>query len=338
MRFPRECTVRRIFVTCFFSLALNVLSTGYGVASPRSSALLSLVPPGADMVAGFENHPGPTKHGRLLLTTHNNRLDLDDWQSLTGVDNNRAFEEVIEVATSDSEGNLSEHLLLVEGRFDRERIFHSLEESGAPSADVEGQGVLLIQPLARERGDMLDTRLLVILENRIGILGTPLAVRSALRRYADHAVPDSVLEERLSLLRSDVTSWNVLSRSAQTGTQFIFAHPHTAWTELQEETDLLMVGARFGSKVRLNFSIFAKGEHDPGFFTRKVAVFADAVVVGATPEAATPETALHRPAKYSLEADGVRGSLEMTSEQFEQWCEYLIRVRRPATALAARGD
>ena len=186
----------RIFSTFVFVATF----AGYGSASPLSSRILSLVPPGAEIVAGFENHPDSTS-GRLLLTTHNNRLDLEDWQALTGVDSSRRFDEVIEAAASDGAGDLSEHLLLVAGRLDRELIFRSLEENGVQSTGFQGQRIMVIKPFARERGDMLQDRWFVILENRIGILGTPGIVQRALQRYADHSVPDSVLEERLSLLR-----------------------------------------------------------------------------------------------------------------------------------------
>lgn len=89
-----------IFLKGLFTVALTGFWAGSGLASPLSSKLLPLVPGGVEIVAGFENHPGPYSHGRLLLTTHNNRLDLDDWQALTGVDNNRIFDEIIEVAAS----------------------------------------------------------------------------------------------------------------------------------------------------------------------------------------------------------------------------------------------
>src|SRR5579864_8655459 len=167
----------------FYTLAFTAFLTGYGLASPLNSKLLPLVPGGAEIVAGFENHSGPGHHGRLLLTTHNNRVDLDDWQALTGADSRRVYEEVIEVAASNVEGRLAEHLLLVAGRFDRERIFHSLQENGAKSTEYQEQPILLIAPFSRERGDMLDTRWLVILDNRIGMLGTPALVQQALRRY-----------------------------------------------------------------------------------------------------------------------------------------------------------
>src|SRR4051812_22550434 len=98
----------RPFVTrglCTGVLAAFLVGTGF--ASPLSSRLLPLVPPGAEIVAGFENHRDSNSRGRLLLTTHNNRLDLDDWQSLTGVDSKRVFDEVVEVAAAPSGGALS---------------------------------------------------------------------------------------------------------------------------------------------------------------------------------------------------------------------------------------
>jgi len=77
--------MRPLVLKGFFTVALTAFFAGSGLASPLSSKLLPLVPSGAEIVAGFENHPTPDSHGRLLLTTHNNRLDLDDWQALTGL-------------------------------------------------------------------------------------------------------------------------------------------------------------------------------------------------------------------------------------------------------------
>ena len=74
-------------------------------------------------MAGFENYNDPRHHGQLVLTTRNNRLDLADWQAISGVDHQRAFDEVIEVAASPVGGQLIEHLLLVAGRFDTDRSF-----------------------------------------------------------------------------------------------------------------------------------------------------------------------------------------------------------------------
>jgi len=294
-----------------------------------------MVPPGAEIVAGFENQRGSNSHGRLLLTTHNNRLDLDDWQALTGVDNKRVSDEVIEVAATPSGGPLSEHMLLVAGRFDRERIFRSIEQNGAGSVAFQGERILLIKPLTRERGDMLDTRWLAILDNRIGILGIPRLVQEALRRHADHAPADAILEERIRLLRPDVTSWNVLVGSRKTTKNFAFAQPHSAWAQLQQDADVLMVAVRFGSKIRIDFSIHADVDRGPDFFTRKAGFFTDALKTAPSPDAKRQQAQLQN---FSLEPNRAKGSVELSSSQFEVWCDHLYRVRGSAPPYASSGN
>jgi len=305
--------------------------------SPLSSPLLPLVPPGAAIVAGFENHGSTSAHGHLLLTTHNNRLDLEDFQSLAGVDSKRVYSEVVEVAMATADGSLTEHMLLVDGRFDRERIFRSLEENGAKSEQFLGERILLIQPFARERGDMLDIRWFVILGNRTAILGTAPLVRQAIRRNAEHAVADSVLEERLSLLRPDVHSWNVLVESRKIRTRIDFAQPHSAWAQLQQGADVLMVAARFGSKIRVDFSIHADAAQGAGFFARKAEVFTDALAE-AEPEVKSSQWAERRLQHFALEPNRVQGSVEMSAREFEAWCEHLYLVRAAARASQSSGN
>jgi hypothetical protein len=289
-------------------------------------------------VAGFENHSGPYSHGRLLLTTHNNRLDLDDWQALTGVDSKRVFDEVIEVAAAPSGGALSEHLLLVAGRLDRERIFRSVEENGAHSLRFQGERIFLIQPLARERGDMLDVRWLAILDNSIGIFGTPWLVQQTLRRYADHAVADSELEERLALLRLDVTSWNVLVPLRKTANKLSFGLAYSAWSQLQEDADVLTVAVRFGPKIRIDFSIHADAARGPEFFIRKAGIFSDALGSGPNSEATSPQEAQRRLQNFSLEPNRVRGSMELSGSEFAAWCDHLYMVRASVTVAAPSGN
>ena len=322
---------------CCSSLILASFCATSAFASPLNSRLLSLVPPGAGIVAGFENHVGPLSHGRLMLTTHNNRLDLDDFQAICGVDNKRILDEVIEVAAAPAGGSLSEHMLLVAGQMDRARIFRSLEENGAESVKFLGERILLIKPFTREEGDMLDTRWLAILDNRIAILGTPWLVQKAIRRYADHAVPDSVLEERLTLLRPDVTSWNVLVGAQESTHPISFAQPHSAWAELQQDADVLMVAARFGSKIRVDFSIHANSGHGREFFTRKAEVFTVALAdpLSDAKSAEPPERQLQ---DFVLEANRVQGSVELSNKEFGAWCDYLYLVRAGLAPPVSSGD
>ncbi len=123
---------------CVLVLAIVPGASGFG--SPLNNRLLPLVPAGAEIVAGFENYPDAHRHGQFLLTPHNNRLDLGDWQALAGVDPKRNYQEFIEVTSSGAQqGTLSEHLLLVAGSFDRERIFKAAELNGAERSQFESE-------------------------------------------------------------------------------------------------------------------------------------------------------------------------------------------------------
>jgi len=332
--------MHRLVLTGFLSAMLAALSAENGLASQLSSRLLPLVPPGAEIVSGFENQPTLYTHGRLLLSTHNNRLDLDDWQALTGVDTRRVFDEVIEVASAGPDGQLTQHLLLVTGRFDRERIFSAAELNGAGDVEYQGERILVITPFARERGDMIDTRWLVILDNRTGVLGTPGLVQQALRRYAGHALPDPVLQERMTDLRPDVTSWNVLFASPRSENNINFKLPHSAWASLQEGADVLLVAAHFGPHIRVDFVVHAQSQPDPGFFHRKAAFFTAAFGRNAESPATSdsPELLESRLQNFSLEAERVQGSIEMSHEQFVQWCQQLTLIAAETRLALPRGN
>lgn len=330
--------MRPVVLRGFFTVVLTAAFAGSGFASPLSNRLLALVPPGSQIVAGFENRPGLHVHGRLLLTTHNNRLDLDDWQALTGADSKRMFDEIVEVAFAPSGLALSEHMVLVAGRFDRERIFQSLKENGAEILEYQGCDIALVKPLVRERGDMLDDRWLAILDNRTGIFGTPWLVQQALRRAADHAVPDSILEERLSLLRPDVTSWNVLLASPTNARNVTFVQPRSAWAQLQQDAEVLMVATRFGEKIRVDFSIYADASRGQEFFARKAEFFTSALGTGLSADSAAPEGAGRRLINFSLEANRVQGSVQLSNTQFEAWCEHLYVDRSSPVPVASTGN
>jgi hypothetical protein len=295
-------------------------------ASPSNSKLLWLVPPGAQIVAGFENYRDPHHHGQLVLTTRNNRLDLADWQAIAGVDHQRAFNEVIEVAASPMGGLLTEHLLLVGGRFDADSIFRSAELNGARKTLHEGQTVMLIEPFTREKG-LMGTRWLIILDNRIAMMGTPLLVQRALRRYLTHADIDMPLRERLSQLPLEVSSWNVLSSLPAAPTEYMAPQPKNPWGRFFEGAEVMIVGVRFGSKVRVHFSLHASADHGTQFFEQKTASFADVF--------APERTGAARPARVGdveVAADRVQGSIELSKKQFDAWGDWTTNFgHSPAT-------
>lgn len=314
-----------------YAAALLLFSTIAGVASPLNSKLLSLVPPGAGVVAGFENYRDPHRHGQLLLSTHNNRLDVADWLAITGVDGKRVLNEGIEVASpSEENGMLTEHLLLVVGQFDQERIFKSAELNGAERTEFDGEPVMLVQPFTRERHEMHDVRWLVILENRIGILGTPLLVKQVLQRYRTHADVDRVLRERLSQLPHDSSSWNVLVLSP--ARRNIYMHAGNRWAALVDEAELVIVGARFGPKVRVDLVLHANRKHGAEFFRQKLSSFGKVFA-----SVLTGESDERRMAKALVEPDQVQGSIELSEHQFEVWAGQSVEQNSTAPAIL-RGE
>ncbi len=311
-----------------------ILMTSAGVsgfASPATFQLLPLVPSGCEVVAGFQNLHDPGSAGRLLLTTHNNRLDLDDWLALAGVDSQRVYDEIVEVAASRSGGELKEHLLLVAGHFDGERIYRSLEQNATQTTRFDALKIILIEPFAREKGDMLETRWLVILNDRIAMFGTPALVQSALGRYFDHAVADPVLLERLSRMRPDVTSWNVLESSPIEAKNMSFAKTYSAWARLMEDAELLMVGARFGPKVRVDFLVSASSDRGEGFFDRKAALFTNVFAQNSEEEGTVADAPGPRLANLVVDEHRIQGSVALSKNQFDAWRDGQI-----ARSIAAR--
>jgi hypothetical protein len=310
-------------------------------AAPLNSKLLSLVPPGAEIVAGFENHPSGHKPGRLILATANDRIDLDDWQALAGVDSKRIIDEVIEVAASSLVARLTEHLLLVGGRFDKERIFRAAELNGAEKSECEGQMVLIIQPFAREQKVMKDTRWLAILNGRIAMLGTPLMVQRALHRYTTHADIDMPLMERLSQLHQDVTSWNVLVPSSKSEKGLIVTRQDSALTRLIEGAEVLMVGTSFGPRIRVDFSLNAPGDRETVFFKQKATSFAEAFAKQPNDQSRSRQPSPGRRPSFSFEPDRMQASIELSSKEFDEWIQlggFARLLQAPVLQSPGRGE
>ncbi|WP_109487776.1 hypothetical protein [Occallatibacter savannae] len=307
------------FRLVFFSFALLPC-----FASPSNSKLLWLVPPGAQIVAGFENYKDEHHHGQLLLTTRNNRLDLADWQSIAGVDLRCSYQEVIEVASSAQGGELTEHLLLVAGKFDREAIFRSLRGRGAKETQYQGHTVVLLEPFTRERGIMKGTRWLVILDDSIALFGTPPSVIAAMNRYAQHADVDAVLRERLTQLPVDVSSWNVLSSLAKAPTQYVASRASDPWARVLAGANVVMVGVRFGGKIRVHFALHANENRGAEFFAQKAISFAEVF--------ARERTGISRPPRMAgveFGPDRVQGSIQLSRKQFDAWSEWTNNFGHP---------
>ena len=128
-----------------------------------------------------------------LVVTENNNRDYDDCLALLGVDGERAINEVIEAAASSNTADLSDHLLLLAGRFDRSGIFKAALENGSTGAEYNGQQVLVVKPFDREKYSMNAVRWLAILKNRVLVFGVPGMVARTLDRYERNEPADATL-------------------------------------------------------------------------------------------------------------------------------------------------
>lgn len=293
--------------------ALMAAVTMHGFASPADSKLLPLVLPGAEIVAGIEDPHNPNSNGRLLLVTRSNNLDYDDWVALTGVDDHREADEEIDVAASSPQGELQEHLLMVAGRFDRERIFRAAQYNGAVTAEYEGTKVLLVKPFPREQQEMVDARWMAILNNRVAIFGTPWLVQKALERYAAHAAPDPLLVRRLTQLRSDVNSWNVLVMSSSMLARHVApGQLYAPWAHILDGADELTVGIHYGSRTRVDFVLHVVNGHQASYLST---VLNQPHLL----QANWPQTLHPRLEKLSIDQDSVHGSIAVPGKQFDDW-------------------
>ena len=135
---------------CGLALLVSA-ATASASAAPVDGDLLRLVPGGAQIVSGISDPGTSSSTGRLLVVTENNNRDYDDCLALLGVDGEKAINEVIEAAASSNTGDLSDHLLLVAGHFDRLGIFKAALENGSTRTEYNGEQVLVVKPFDREK-------------------------------------------------------------------------------------------------------------------------------------------------------------------------------------------
>ena len=305
-----------------------LVSAAVGVsASPADSNLLALVPEGAQIVAGIEDPHNPASNGRLLLVTRSNNLDFLDWVALTGVDPRRHTDEVIEVATSSGEGELYEHLVLVAGQFNRERIFRAAVGNGAFITDYRGQGLLVVEPFAREKQEIDTSRWMAILDDRTAIFGTPELVRQALDRHLDNSNPDPLLVNRLRQFHTDVNSWNVLAMPAPMIARHLSPGQLAGtWTQLLDGADELTIGIHYGSTDRIDFAVHTVNSGNASYLAELLA----------GPHILPVDLSTNMRTKLqslSVEQNRVRGSFRVPGEQFDRWLASIYSRRSLASTI-----
>jgi len=245
----KESTLRYTLINGLAFLCM----LGTASASPPGAdpGLLSLVPPGAAIVAQLTYGTEPT----YLVLTRNNTADLMDLQSILGVDPTRSIERTIFVASRGSQDLISEHSLLARGHFDARYIFKAAMENGDAQGEYRGIPLLIIPPLDRDKGISSDIRWLAFIDSQIAVFGTAPMVREELSRYLSRTPVDLSLMEKLARLRSTDQSWCVLTPTVHNReiVRRTLAALDPGLGRPDHANDGLILGIHFGRRVEIEY-------------------------------------------------------------------------------------
>jgi hypothetical protein len=306
LRYPRMAmiaTMTMMTVSCVRALG----------STPTEDSLLRLVPANAEIVAGIQDPHHGDQSGRLLIVTHNNNVDLRDWITLVGVDDQQEVDRLVEVAMSSQHGgDLSEHLLLLRGWFNGPRILKAAEGNGGVATEYRGMRIVALKPFAREQREMPDTRWLAIVGDRTAVFGTPAIVKSALDRYVSSAAADSQLMKRLAELKADVNCWSVLTmRGAVLARHLRAGLLDDAGASLLRGVSNVAVGVHYGGKARVDFALSTEDGASAAALATAIGKQTQLL-----PIADTLSTHVEG---VAVEQNEVRGSLRVKDKAFDAW-------------------
>jgi hypothetical protein len=301
-------------------LLFPLISVAMTWASP-DPRLLSLVPPGAQIVAGLSN---PLPRGRpdgFLLMSHDDMVDRRDFISLVGVDDSLIINQMLFVAGDSDTSKSGEHSLLISGHFDQTRIFKAALENGASVSEFRGVRVLVQQPLAREIGTFKDVRWLAMIDSTVALFGTISSVRQELDRHLAGSAVDPSLMQKLAHLRRDDVTWSVV-RTVERKDEVTHAlgslDPTLA--NLVHDGDSFQFGVRYGRKVEVEYEVVspsgASAQADSDSLTQSV--------IGGNLE----ESSLLAHRDMTGDGPSVRGVVKVAMTRYRTW---LAEIARPAT-------
>jgi hypothetical protein len=240
----------RTFAMLFFPLiAVEMVS-----AAPPDAKLLSLVPPGTQLVAGACNQAHPGAPESFLLTGRYNLIDRRDFLALAGVDDSMRMGQMIFASGGGDPSRWGEHSILVTGHFDQERIFKAAVQNGAKVTEFKGVRVLVQQPFARELDTIKEVRWLAVMDSKVALFGTRTSVEDELQRYLAQSDADPLLMQKVSRLHNDNATWSVLgSFEVDNQLEQVFASLDPVLANLIHDRKSFQFGVRYGRKVELEY-------------------------------------------------------------------------------------
>ena len=305
----RRFHIRNVVLLVLFFLFAVALAS----AVTPNPGLISLVPPAARMVAGVTAPQHSGWPSSLLLITHRNLVDLNDFMALSGVDGHRVIEQVIMIASDNGKAVFAEHSLLASGSFDHELIYRSAYKSAAANAiQYRGIPILEILPLARERENIHDKRWLTIIDSKLALFGSIAMVRQELDRYLAHSAADASLEWRLARLRRNDDSWCTATLPDNNDEiQAIFKLLDSRLVELLRAGDTVQFGVHYGRRVEFEYEVGMVTSPGPETASRTL------MQPLASPQA--NERVAFPTAEWSRSDGGAHGVLKISRDRYEAW-------------------
>ena len=302
-------------------LFLSFIFVGIAAAESPDPRLLTLVPPGAQLVAGISATSMQAQPDNFVLVTHNNAVDLEDFYALTGADDSRTIDQMVFVAIIDNQGLLGEHSLLVSGHFDQPRLFKSATEGGAAMTSYRRIPILEIQPFPRERAVFNDPRWLAVLDSNVLVFGSIASTRLELDRYLARSQTEVPLRRQLARLHSKDQTWCVLS--APTLNDEIYRALASLNPELAEfvrSGDAFAFSMHYGRRVEFEYEVTTAPTQNNHFGT--------ASHLASSPEFAKGVSLLPTP-NMVRDADTLHDVVEVSLSRYKEWLAQLKQARFP---------
>ena len=306
-----------LMIAVFYIAA--VLPTKAVSPDPR---ILSLVSPHAGILAGIRASPTKEQPSScLLIVTHKDKIDMEDFIALSGVDSFRSIHEILLEATPDGT-----HSMLASGHFDRELIYRSALSTGATRSAYRGIDVLSVEPFPRERGELDEVRWLAIVNADIALFGTIADVREELDRYLSHSSAEPIFSKSLARLRKDDDPWSMLrasSGSTQTPDALRLVEPKLPVFIPMGST--LEFGMRYGSHVELDYDVSPSSESD---VQTTIAPLSRSLPVSIS----MASSFLAAPADSPVEGSA-HGEIKISRAQYDAWMAKAAALRNSAMPL-----
>ena len=306
-----NCTLALLF--------FQLISVEMSLAANPDPKLLSLVPPGAQIVAGITIRPARGQPDGFLLVSLKNLVDRSDFISLAGVDDSMIIDQMVFAAGGSDPSKLGEHSLLMSGHFDQTRIFKSAVENGASVSEFRGFQVSVQQPFERELGKFKDVRWLAVIDSNVALFGTRVSVQQELERRLAASAVDPSLVQKLARLRRDNATWSVLHKCVSNEeVEQLLGSLDPILVNLVHVADSFQFGVRYGRKVEVEYEVTVPSSAPE-----------QAVSNSPTPSFAREDrkgfASLHR---VDLTGDraSVRGVVKVAIAQYEEWMAEVART------------